>query len=91
MTKSITLSEIEPINWQGFFVPVYLAKLASKPLCGPVVFADDMPPQLLAFFQLWLEHRQLSITMPPALPRAGQAYYLDDVTSAIQDASTGSD
>ncbi|KJH65897.1 hypothetical protein [Chromobacterium violaceum] len=91
MSNSITLLEIEPINWQGFFVPVYLAKQANKPLCGPIVFADDMPAELRALFELWLEHRQLSITMPPALPRAGQAYYLDDLTSAIEGAGTGSD
>lgn len=92
MSEDITLSEIKQIQWQGFFVPVYLATRSNdRALCGPVVFADDMPAELRAFFLLWLERRQLSITMPPALPRSGLAYFLDDVTSAIEDAGAGAD
>lgn len=86
-----TLTEIQGLEWQGQQVAVYLAQEAGRQICGPVVFAADMPAELQAYIELWLEHRQLSITMPPALPRAGRAYYLDDVTSAIEDAGTGSD
>ncbi|MDE1714384.1 hypothetical protein PWG14_17875 (plasmid) [Chromobacterium amazonense] len=92
MSSNVTLSEIERIFWQGFFIPAYLATaLDGKALCGPIVFSDDMPTELKACFMLWLERRQLSITMPPALPRRCQAYYFDDVMAAIEDAGFGAD
>lgn len=92
MASTVTVSEIEPIYWQGFLVPVYLATTSDgKVLCGPVVFAVMMPSELTARFRRWQKHRLLSITMPPALPWGGQAYYLDDVMAAIEDSGVGAD
>ena len=46
--------------------------------------AQDMPPELQAHFMAWLEQQPLSISRPPlGLPSRGQAYFAEDVLTAM--------
>ncbi|WP_139794342.1 hypothetical protein [Chromobacterium violaceum] len=80
------------LTWQGEEIPIWhVVHLDGQLYCPPVVFFDVMPKALQMLFLQWLNARQLSITMPPSLPKPGRAYYLDDVQSAIEGAELGGD
>lgn len=59
----------------------------GKPLSGAIIYIEDMPPSLQAHFMTWLEQQPLSISRPPlGLPRRGQAYFAEDVLTAMDSA-----
>ena len=90
--EEIELKLATPFIWDGEEIAVWYATYRDgRPFCPSVVFFDEMPGALQTFLMQWLDVRQLSVTMPPRLPRPGRAYYLDDVQSAIEGAELGGD
>ena len=92
LREDIELKLATPFIWDGEEIAVWYATYRDgRPFCPPVVFFDAMSVALQVLFMQWLDARQLSVTMPPRLPKPGRAYYLDDVQSAIEGAALGSD
>lgn len=80
------LIAVNALNWQGQEVPVWLPiGDDGKVLCGAILYLEDMPPALCKTFKHWLAQQVLSISRPPlGLPRKGQAYFLEDVLTAVE-------
>lgn len=92
LRDDIELKLATPYIWNGEEVPVwYVTYHDGRSFCPPVVFFDGMSAALQVLFMQWLDARQLSVTMPPSLPKPGRVYYLDDVQSAIEGTTSWSD
>lgn len=79
------LIAVNALDWLGQAVPVWLpVGNDGKALCGAILYLEDMPPALCRTFKDWLAQQVLSISRPPlGLPRKGQAYFLEDVLTAV--------
>lgn len=84
----ILLRKVDSLNWSGQPVAAWLPVDGfGKPLSGAIIYIEDMPPSLQAHFMTWLEQQPLSISRPPlGLPRRGQAYFAEDVLTAMDSA-----
>lgn len=86
LKSDIDLIAVDVLAWQGVAVPAWLPiGDDSKALCGAVLYLEEMPLSLQTIFRRWLAEQALSISRPPlGLPRQGQAYFFEDVLTAIE-------
>lgn len=82
------LRKVDSVSWSDQAVATWLpVDGKGKPLSGAIIYIEDMPPSLQAHFMAWLEQQPLSISRPPlGLPRCGQAYFAEDVLTAMDSA-----
>lgn len=84
----ILLRQVDSLNWSGQAVAAWLpVDELGKPLSGAIVYIEDMPHSLQTHFMTWLGQQPLSISRPPlGLPRRGQAYFAEDILTAMDSA-----